>query len=838
MKKQWLKWLALAIMMGLLVAACGTATPEEAPEPTTAPEEPAVSPPEGAAIDCMGASAGDEVSVMYQWSGAEEEKINAILAPFAEACGVSIVSESTRDEAVLDTRVQSDPPDVLFWPSTAPSLLYTDQMQDLGSLGAHSENYADFWIEQGTVGGRWLVLPAKADIKTIIWYSPAQFDAFGYTVPTTFEELDALVEQMVADGNTPWSMGFGSGAATGWTGSDFIQDVLLVQQGPEYVMSLIDGSTSYDDAGVLQAYQTYAKWASDDTYTVGGATGTVETSFLDAIFKVFSDPAEAMMVKQSGFAGGEVVKQFPDLEYGIDFDFFAFPGAQGMQGGADFMMAFGDSPAAQALVGYLTSEEGGKAWAEAGFDLSPNSAAAGNYIDTQLAKKGEALANAAGFTPDLGDTIPSPFGSAEWKAIIEVVQGGDIQSALTGAAASQRAGLALAPSVDCMGAEGSTVSVMWQWSGAEEEKINSVLAPFLDACDIQITSETTRDAAVLDTRVQSDPPDVLFWPDVSPMSLYADQLQDLASVGANADNYADFWIQQGSADGSWVMLPVKADIKTIIWYSPIGFETFGYAVPTTFSELEALVEQMVADGNTPWSMGMESGAATGWTGSDFIQDLLLAQQGPEYVLGLIDGSIAYDDAGVAEAYGTYANWAADETYTIGGATGTVEIGFLDAIYRAFADPPEAMMVKQSGFAGGEIVAQFPDLEYGTDFDFFAFPGAQGMQGGADNLFVFGDSAGTQALVAFLTSAEGAASWAKAGFDLSPNKWADGQYADEQLAKKGAALAGAAGFTPDMGDTIGAPFGEAEWKAIIAVLQGGDIAAALAEAATAQAQALE
>ena len=60
------------------------------------------------------------------------------------------------------------------------------------------------------------------------------------------------------------------------------------------------------------------------------STGTVSTGFLDAIYKVFSDPAEAMMVKQSGIADGEIAKQFPDLQYGTDYDFFAFPGASTM----------------------------------------------------------------------------------------------------------------------------------------------------------------------------------------------------------------------------------------------------------------------------------------------------------------------------------------------------------------------------------------------------------------------------------------------------------------------------------------------------------------------------
>ncbi len=395
----------------------------------------------GEEIDCMGASPGDQINLIYQWSGAEEEKANAIFQPFVDACGVEIVAESTRDEAVLDARVKSDPPDLLFWPTTAPVTLYGDELMDLGQLGVDASNYADFWIGLGSSGGRWLALPVKADIKTIIWYSPVQFDAFGYTVPTTFEELDALVEQMVADGNVPWSMGFGSGPATGWTGSDFIQDMLLVQQGPEYVMGLIDGTVSYDDAGVAQAYETYANWASSETYTVGGATGTVNTGFLDAIYQVYSDPPEAMMVKQSGFAGGEVVAQYPDLEYGVDFDFFAFPGAQGMQGGADFMMAFSDSPATMALVTYLTSAEGASSWARAGFDLSPNIWAVGKYTDPQLAKKADALAGASGFTPDIGDSIPAPFGEAEWAAIIEAVQGGEIPAALADAAAAQREAL-------------------------------------------------------------------------------------------------------------------------------------------------------------------------------------------------------------------------------------------------------------------------------------------------------------------------------------------------------------------------------------------------------------
>ena len=447
MNNRFLRWASGLAVTALLVGACSpaatatvaptsmpaTTAPTDAPEPTAAA---------GGDIDCMGAQPGDTLSMLYQWSGTEEERWNQILQPLVDACGIVPQPESSRDQALLDTRVQGgNPPDIAFWNVTQLTQ-YQDKLKTMDELGAHAENYAAFFTAPGTIGGRWLGLPVKADIKTIIWYSPAVFAAKGYTVPTTWDELDALVEKMKSDGNIPWSMGMESGDATGWTGSDFIQDILLVQQGPEYVLGLIDGSIPYNDAGVVQAYETYGKWAMDPAYTVGGAEGTLTTPFLDAIYKPFADPPEAMMVKQSGFAGGEVAAQFPDLVYGEDYDFFPVPGAKGLQGGADWLMAFSDKPAVKALVAYLSSELGGANWAKASFDLSPNKGANGNYVDPALIKKGDALANTTGFVPDLGDTIPGGFGSAEFTAITNYVNGGNLQSELDQAAQVQAAALA------------------------------------------------------------------------------------------------------------------------------------------------------------------------------------------------------------------------------------------------------------------------------------------------------------------------------------------------------------------------------------------------------------
>jgi len=454
------KIITILALASLLLAACGgaTQTPVATQPPATeapatempateapateapATEAPATEAPAAGAIDCMGAQSGDEISMLYQWSGVEEAALNQVLQPLVDACGIVLKPESTRDQALLDTRVQAGtPPDVAFW-QVAQLIQYKDKLKTMDSLGADKASYNDFFVAPMTIDGKWLGLPIKADVKSLIWYSPANFEALGYTVPTTWDELDALVEKMAADGNVPWSMGFESGDATGWTGTDFIQDILLVQQGPDFVQGIIDGSVSYDDPGVKQAYETYGKWAKDEKYTVGGAAGTVSTAFLDAIYKPFADPPEAMMVKQSGFAGDEIKKQFPDLKLGTDYDFFVVPGIQGLQGSVEPMMAFNDTPAVKALVAYLSSAQGGANWAKATFGISPNNGAAGNYADPSLKKLGEAVATTKGFTFDLGDSIPS-FGSAEFKGITDFVNGGDLDSILSTLATAQAEGL-------------------------------------------------------------------------------------------------------------------------------------------------------------------------------------------------------------------------------------------------------------------------------------------------------------------------------------------------------------------------------------------------------------
>ncbi len=391
-------------------------------------------------IDCQGAKSGDTVTMIYQWSGTEEQNLMTILKPLVDQCGIKIEPTSTRDQGLLDTRVKAGtPPDITFF-NIIQLQQYQDKLIPVDQLGVDPQYYTT-WKSLGTVNGKWVGLPVKTDIKTIVWYSPTNFSALSYQVPKTWNDLKSTVDKMASDGNVPWSMGFQSSGSTGWPGADFIEDILLVTQGPDYVNKLITGEVPFNDAGVKDAFTTYATWAKDPKYAVGGANGTLNTAFLDSIYKPFADPPQAMMVKISGFAEGAIQAQFPKLKYGTDFDFFVLPDSKGMQIGSDWMMAFHNTPAVKAIFAYLGSPRGAQEWAKVGFDISPNSAAAGAYTDPGLEKKAELLYSSKAVVPSTGDAIPGGFGPAEWQGIVDYVNGGDLTSILDKLAAAQKTAL-------------------------------------------------------------------------------------------------------------------------------------------------------------------------------------------------------------------------------------------------------------------------------------------------------------------------------------------------------------------------------------------------------------
>lgn len=383
--------------------------------------------------------------------------------------------------------------------------------------------------------------------------------------------------------------------------------------------------------------------------------------------------------------------------------------------------------------------------------------------------------------------------------------------------------------IECYGSEGSEVSIIGSWSGEEEESFRSILAPVLEACDLSLSYEGTRDMnTVLATRVEGgSAPDIAILPNPGALVNYYEDMVPLEEVGLSMENYPDGSVLRGSIDGTWYGLHVKTDPKSLVWYSPANFEAFGFEPPTTWSGFQDFLDMLSNDTDTaPLAMGFESGGATGWTATDFIQDMLLRTQGKEFVNGLISGETDWNDPAMIDAWNMYVGWV--EMYNAGGTEGALTVNFNDAVLMPFQDPPEAWMVKQSGFAGSATIApNFEGFEYGTDFAFFVLPGPDGepapMQVGGDFMGVFNNTPAAQAVMQFIASPAGASAWAQSGFDLTPNTAVNTEdYPDQLTRDKADALANAPDVSFDIGDSLPAEVGQAEFDGITEAVGGGNV----------------
>ncbi len=127
-----------------------------------------------------------------------------------------------------------------------------------------------------------------------------------------------------------------------------------------------------------------------------------------------------------------------------------------------------------------------------------------------------------------------------------------------------------------------------------------------------------------------------------------------ADVAANTDKYWDpGWKTYGTIDGKFYAAPLGANVKSLVWYSPKMFAAKGYQVPTTWDELIALSDKIAADpdGVKPWCAGVESGAATGWTATDWLEEVVLREAGPDVYDQWIAHKVKFADAPIAARAG-------------------------------------------------------------------------------------------------------------------------------------------------------------------------------------------
>jgi alpha-glucoside transport system substrate-binding protein len=223
-------------------------------------------------------------------------------------------------------------------------------------------NHSKYWMDLGLCeDGNHYGIPWFPNFKSVVFYHMPTFEEGGYAVPETYEDMVALSQQMVADGQTPWCFGFGSGDATGWPGTDWIEDILVREQGSEVYAQWYNHEIPFNDPAVAQAFDTFGEIFFGEGFVLGGPENVAGIIFEDSPGPLFSDPAGCAMLKQGSFIANFFTTA-ADYEEGEESEIgvFAFPtidGQAGAMGGGDTLIVFDGAPEnVAAIQDWITPE--------------------------------------------------------------------------------------------------------------------------------------------------------------------------------------------------------------------------------------------------------------------------------------------------------------------------------------------------------------------------------------------------------------------------------------------------------------------------------------------------
>lgn len=387
---------------------------------------------------------GGTVTILGVWGGQELEVFQQVMDAFTAKTGIQVQFEGTRDlPTVLETRLAAgNPPDVAAIPGPGAMHQYVerDALVDLSQvldMDAIAADLGPAWIELGSHGDGFYGLMISADVKSLVWYRPDQFAAKGYEIPTTWAEMEALMDQMVANGDTPWAVGVESGAASGWPATDWIEDIMLRTAGPEVYDQWVNHEISWTDPRVKEAFEVFGKIVRNSDYVYGGPVTVLSTNFGDSVNELFSDPPKAYMHRQASFITSFIREANPDVVIGKDVDFFLFPPineehGNPMLGAGDMLAQFNATPEAAEFMKFMATAEAQAIWVGGLGKLGTNSKIdPAVYPDDLTRAMAEALNQAEVFRFDGSDSMPAAVGSgAFFEALLMYIGGEDVDSVL------------------------------------------------------------------------------------------------------------------------------------------------------------------------------------------------------------------------------------------------------------------------------------------------------------------------------------------------------------------------------------------------------------------------
>lgn len=384
---------------------------------------------------------GSTVNIFGAFVDTDAERFERSMEPFEEETGIEIEYEGSGDfESLITVRTEGgDPPDIAAFPQ--PGLM--QDMVDRGNVvdvlsfmdeSYLEEQYAQSWLDLSEYGGITTGVWYRASVKSLVWYPVPEFSEAGYEIPETWDEMIALSEQMVADGNTPWTIGIESSGATGWVATDWLEDIMLRIHPPEVYDRWVTGELDFDSPEVREAMGYMEEIWKNSDFVRGGTQSILTVPFGDAPTPMFNDPPRAYLHRQASFIPGF----FPDdVTIGEDVDYFYLPPIDEEQGSpvlgaGDLLSPMQDTPEVHAVMRWLATGESTKAWLEAGGFVSPHSDTPLDWYPTETDRGyAEILQNADTFRFDGSDMMPGQVGTgAFWTGMVDWVNGKPLDEVL------------------------------------------------------------------------------------------------------------------------------------------------------------------------------------------------------------------------------------------------------------------------------------------------------------------------------------------------------------------------------------------------------------------------
>jgi alpha-glucoside transport system substrate-binding protein len=434
-RKTWWLVIAMLAIFAMVIAAC---------QPAAAPTEPPVAETEVMTEEPVEGEMPFEGETVTIFTAAGEEQLRVFeqnFVDFEARTGIDVVGEGSPDfETLSVVRAEAgDPPDIYNFPQPGlmASMARDGFLIDLGQFITQEEleeHYSQSWIDLGTVDGTLVGIWHGADVKSLVWYPKAEFEAAGYTIPETWDELLALSDQILADGTAPWCIGIEGGGSTGWPGTDWIEDIMLRTASPEQYDQWTRGELPFSSPEVKNAWEMMGEIWFKEGYVLGGNTSILSTNFGDAPLPLFDDPPSCFLHRQASF----IPNFFPEgAEVGVGGGCFYLPPIDPQFGkpvlGSGNLISMGrDTPAIREVVKFLITGESVRAEVEAGNVVAPHMDASLDWYPNDITRGyAEILQGADTFRFDGSDLMPGEVGAGSfWTGVVDYVGGEDLDSIL------------------------------------------------------------------------------------------------------------------------------------------------------------------------------------------------------------------------------------------------------------------------------------------------------------------------------------------------------------------------------------------------------------------------